>query len=297
MGDTALFTTNQIEAIAKIICDNLSMTEIQARLVEEGIPTNLSANSAKRGYLKETLENWQNSTKDPNYILRFIEYVMQPINFIGRDETKAILLNGLRSALSYCGYELHDDGIISDRASNTVSYSEPESSPSIVIPHDVRNDDDVPLGIRESLEKFRKRHPNSQKTGFIMMRFGSTLAHTRITNAIKNTLMLHGLEALRADDEEYNPDLFSNIQTYMHGCGFGIAIFERFESDEFNSNVGLEIGYMLALRKPVCLVKDKTLKTLQTDLMGKQYKPFDPQNIEATVSNELIKWLRDYNLF
>ena len=27
-----------------------------------------------------------------------------------------------------------------------------------------------------------------------------------------------------ARDKEYHEDLYPNIQTYMHGCGFGIAI-------------------------------------------------------------------------
>ncbi len=74
---------------------------------------------------------------------------------------------------------------------------------------------------------------------------------------------------------------------------FGIALFERLEEDEFNPNVSLEVGYLRALRKPVCLLKDKTLKTLQTDLVGKLYKSFDPQDPKKTIPRELENWLRD----
>jgi hypothetical protein len=84
--------------------------------------------------------------------------------------------------------------------------------------------------------------------------------------------------------------------TYMYGCGFGIAVYERLEGDEFNPNVSLEVGGMLVMGKPVCLLKDKTLRTLNADLMGKLYCPFDPQDPRAGIGRELEKWLRDKHL-
>lgn len=155
---------------------------------------------------------------------------------------------------------------------------------------------DTPIAIKDSLARFRKDHPTPLKTAFIMMRFGSTPAHEAIVQTIKDTLASHGLEAVRADDKEYHTDLLPNIQTYMHGSGFGIAVFERLEAEEYNPNVALEVGYMLALRKPVCLLKDKTLRTLQADLVGKLYRQFDPQRIKQTIKRELDKWLRDQGL-
>ncbi len=53
---------------------------------------------------------------------------------------------------------------------------------------------------------------------------------------------------------------------------------------------------MLAMGKPVCLLKDRTLSTLHTDLIGKLYRPFDPQDIARTVAEVLPKWLRDKGL-
>lgn len=129
-----------------------------------------------------------------------------------------------------------------------------------------------------------------------MMRFGKTKAHGEIVKAIRDTLMNYELSGLRADDKDYHEDLFPNIQTYMHGCQFGIAVFERIEQEDFNPNIALEVGYMLALRKPVLLLKDKTLKHLQTDLVGKLYRPFDPQDPAATIPREVNRWLEDRNL-
>jgi hypothetical protein len=45
----------------------------------------------------------------------------------------------------------------------------------------------------------------------------------------------------------------------------------------------------------VCF-KDKTLKTLHTDLVGKLYKGFDPQDPEVLIGSELERWLNDKGL-
>lgn len=155
---------------------------------------------------------------------------------------------------------------------------------------------DYPLEITESLKKFFQDHPDFQRNAFIMMRFHTTRLHTSIIKAIRNTLDKYSISALRSDDKEYHDDLFGNVLTYLHGCSFGIAVFERLEADDFNPNVSLEVGYMRALRKSVCLLKDKTLKTLQTDLVGKLYKAFDPQDPEGSIPGELEKWLRDKDI-
>ena len=129
-----------------------------------------------------------------------------------------------------------------------------------------------------------------------MMQFGKTKTHNEIVEAIRYALDSHGIMGVRADDKQYHDDLFPNVMTYLYGCGFGIAVFERIEAEEFNPNVSLEVGYMLALKKPVCLLKDRTLKTLHTDLIGKLYKVFDPQNSTETIPEEINQWLSDKGL-
>src|SRR4028118_253955 len=126
---------------------------------------------------------------------------------------------------------------------------------------DVTQVGETPVEIQESLERFKEDYPNSATTAFILMQFGQTRAHEEITAAIKKGLAAPGITGIRADDKEYHEDLFPNVLTYMHGCGLGIAVFERLEVDETNPNVALEVGYLFAMRKPVCLLKDKTLKT------------------------------------
>ncbi|HQU46696.1 MAG TPA: hypothetical protein PK867_28075, partial [Pirellulales bacterium] len=153
-----------------------------------------------------------------------------------------------------------------------------------------------PPEITESLMRFKTDHPDPLKAAFIMMRFGETAAHKNIVAGIGTVLGRHGITGLRADDKQYHDDLFANVATYLFGCGFGIAVFERLENDEFNPNVSLEVGYMFAMKKPVCLLKDKTLKTLHTDLVGKLYKTFDPQNPTGTIPSVVESWLFDKEL-
>lgn len=146
--------------------------------------------------------------------------------------------------------------------------------------------------IAKEIEAFNADY-KGKKTAFIIMQFSKTAAHDKIVSTIKDTLKKHGIVGLRADDKEYADDLFANIKTYMHCCDFGIGVFERILEDNFNPNVSIEVGYMMGLRKKVCLLKDQTLKNLPTDLMGKLYKPFDPQNIEKTLPDQLEKWMQD----
>jgi len=126
-----------------------------------------------------------------------------------------------------------------------------------------------------------------------MMRFSRTGLHRLIAQTIKTCCREHGLVAIRADERDYSDELLSNTRTYMHCCSFGIAVFERLETNEFNPNISLEVGYMMAMGKPVCLLKDRTLTALHTDLVGRLYKEFDPQQAKATISAVLSAWFED----
>ena len=151
----------------------------------------------------------------------------------------------------------------------------------------------VPPEIQQSLQNFRLDHPDPKKVAFIMMKFGKTAAHDRIVQGIKEALTPYGVKAVRADDKDYHADLYPNVLTHIYGCGFGIAVFERIEREDFNPNVSLEVGYIMALGKHVCLLKDQTLSSLQTDLVGKLYKTFDPQDPIASIPPVLTKWMQD----
>lgn len=150
-----------------------------------------------------------------------------------------------------------------------------------------------PPEIAVSLERLRAKYPDPNKLGFLIMRFTEAKPFRRIVEVIKNTAEKHGLVVVRADENGVHADLWGNVRTLLHGCGFGIAVYERIDTNEPNANVGLEVGYLMAMNKPVLLLKDKTVATLQADLAGKLYRPFDPHDPESTVPDQLTKWLED----
>jgi hypothetical protein len=150
-----------------------------------------------------------------------------------------------------------------------------------------------PPEIAMPLDRLRTKYPDPKKLGFLVMRFTAAKPFARIVEIIKETAEKHGLAVVRADEQEFHSDLWGNVRTYLHGCGFGVAVYERIETDEPNANVGLEVGYLLAMNKPVLLLKDKTLEAIQSDLAGKLYKNFDPHDPEGTVPQLLNKWLED----
>lgn len=209
------------------------------------------------------------------------------VDLFGRSEEEArrILLDAIRPA---------------ERA-------KPELAPSFPIPQHVSvphqplaypggSSVEDPPELLPYIDQFRKERADPRKNAFIMMRFGEGRRHQAIVDAIRNSLALHGIVALRADDKTYAEYLMANVRTYMHGCGFGVAVFEHIESETHNPNVALEVGYMLALGKRVCLLKDKTLKQLPTDMMGSLYSEFDLDDVDASIQSALHRWLRQRGL-
>lgn len=153
-----------------------------------------------------------------------------------------------------------------------------------------------PIEIQESLKKIRADFPDPKKVAFIMMQFGETKEHTDILISLRKTLTENGLSGVRADDKTYHDDKLYNILTYLHGCGFGIAVFETITDQSFNPNVSLESGYLMGLHKPICLLKEKKLKTLPSDLVGRLYHEFSIEQCDLTISNVLRNWLSDKDL-
>jgi len=125
------------------------------------------------------------------------------------------------------------------------------------------------------------------------MAFQDTKLHRSVHDVLKDCFARHGLELMRADEHSYSDDLLGNIETYLHGCSFAVAVVERLTTDAFNPNVSFEVGYMSGLGRPVLLLKDKTLPSLQSDLAGRLYREFDIQEPESTIPAHVARWLTE----
>ena len=108
---------------------------------------------------------------------------------------------------------------------------------------------------------------------------------------MKESLEKFSILAIRADEKRFARTLMENVHTYLHCCTFGVAVFERIESNEFNPNVAYEVGYLNALRKPVFLMKDKSLKILPADLLGTLYLEFDTHNLRKSIRAAVRRWI------
>lgn len=147
------------------------------------------------------------------------------------------------------------------------------------------------------LKRFLEDHPEPSRNVFIMMRFSDSPQMKQIHDAIVAGLAEHGMNAVRADDRDYTGELWSNIEVYLTGCQYGIAVFEDIEQRDFNPNVSLELGYLMGRGKRTLLLKEKRLPKIPSDVVHRLYKEFDGYDIENSIRREVGQWIsRDLRL-
>ena len=138
---------------------------------------------------------------------------------------------------------------------------------------------------------FRKLY-EGKKTAFIIMKFSKDERFNKAFEIIKSKLAEYDIIGIRADEQQFARTIWENIKVYMDNADYGIAIAESIEDQYINSNVSVEIGYMLALKKKVCLLKEKSLDKLHSDFAGIIYNEFDIDNVEESLPKTLEKWMR-----
>lgn len=139
------------------------------------------------------------------------------------------------------------------------------------------------------------------KNVFIMMPFRheDDERYERIVKSIKTTLEKYGFKGWMASDKTVTGQLWDNVACFMLACKYGISIFTRVEKEseirvkEFNPNVSLELGFFLSRGKKVLILKDKILPSLQTDLVGHLYEPFDLNKSGAQIPGIIEKWVKE----
>lgn len=154
----------------------------------------------------------------------------------------------------------------------------------------------APIEIRSSLIRFFNDFPNYMNNCFLIMSFENSKFHTEITQLLEKHLHKYQINLIRADYKNYSDELWRNIQTYLHGCRYAFAVFERISTEQFNPNVSLEVGYVLSMQKKICLLKERTLPKLPTDIVGRLYYEFDIQNMNQSIERAIDKWANDIEL-
>lgn len=143
------------------------------------------------------------------------------------------------------------------------------------------------------LGKFHRDHGDSNKNIFLIMRFRDEPPFPEIVSSIESACAQAGINVLRADMKEYSPDLWDNVLVYLYGCGGAIAVFDQINYREFNPNVALEAGFVIATGRPLLVLKDQAIPVLPSDLSGRLYRDFNTYQPSATITPQVTKWLRD----
>lgn len=156
--------------------------------------------------------------------------------------------------------------------------------------------DSAPQRLKSSLFDLFSDWPDYRKNCFLIMPFRETPFHREVHASLKKILSQHGFNLLRADDRAYSDDVFSNIETYIHGSKFAFSVHDRIESDNHNANVSLEIGYFMGQGKHVCLLKEQSVNSLPSDLQGRLYVSFNMFNIEKSLADSIEIWLKNKRL-
>lgn len=166
--------------------------------------------------------------------------------------------------------------------------------------YEIRKNHRYPVKLIDEIGRFKESN-NGKASAFIMTSFREE--HLEIAKKIKKILDKHGIIGYLASEGEggkNDDDLWPNIEVYMHGCDFGIGIYaddeilrdddsdEEMKKARINPNMSQEVGYMLALQKPVCILKDQNLKKIPTDLAGRIYVQYSEKNL----GKKLNDWLK-----
>jgi hypothetical protein len=102
----------------------------------------------------------------------------------------------------------------------------------------------------------------------------------------------HGLEFHLASDRKIVDDLWPNVAAHLWGSQYSIAFFEDRSGAGLNYNLNIEVGSCLVLGRRMAVLKDRGVKKLPTDLVGRIYQEVDLDDPQ-TVSTQIHTWMRD----
>ena len=112
-----------------------------------------------------------------------------------------------------------------------------------------------------------------------------------LISRLRNAVSQHGLVLQVASDGMAEDTLWANVVTYMWASKYAIVLMDSADG-VLNSNVLIEIGGMLMTGRRCAILRDKTVPTMPSDLVGHIYKPTDLSDHAASV--DLIhQWIRD----
>lgn len=151
------------------------------------------------------------------------------------------------------------------------------------------------IDFERKLMSLRKKAKGND-VAFLMMPFQLDKDFEDSSAIIKDKLNEYGVVCNRADKTIVSDDLWENIRIHMHAADYGLAIYEKVEQADYNPNVSIELGYMIALGTPVCLLKERSLPKLPSDMSGKLYFEYDKLSRGKSISDAIARWATTVDL-
>ena len=152
------------------------------------------------------------------------------------------------------------------------------------------------LRYETKLGQFR-REASFEKSVFIMTKFpeGKTKKDaqlSRVITTVRQSIASAGFVPRIASERHYFDDVWSNVELYLLGCRYGIAIVEGHYKPELNPNVAMEWGWMRGLGKDVLfLVEKRAHKYVRADWSGLLRQEFAWQEPGRTIPHHVRGWL------
>ena len=141
-----------------------------------------------------------------------------------------------------------------------------------------------------AIERLLQKFPFETNV-FLITRFPESVTDTSYLDpvrsaipTVKEALHAHGLTLHLASDRQLDDDLLGNVAAHMWACQFGIGVLENRIGRGLNYNVMTEIGAMLMTGRRCALLKDKTIPSMPTDIVGQIYKEIDLDDVRSLSS-------------
>jgi len=116
---------------------------------------------------------------------------------------------------------------------------------------------------------------------FLMVRYQGTQQLHEIRASLVRSLRALGLNPLLAGERAYHPYLWDNICVHMLASRFGVAVFEEIDTRDYNPNIAIELGFMIALGR----------SCLPVDIGSLIYKEFDSYDVSKTIEAAVSNWV------
>jgi hypothetical protein len=149
-----------------------------------------------------------------------------------------------------------------------------------------------PMGAARGLSRILSDAPFEQNV-MLITRFpkGPEDHFAQLIIKLRESVAAHGLVLQVASDGMAEDTLWANVVTYMWASKYAVVLMDSADG-VLNSNVLIEIGGMLMTGRRCAILRDKSVPTMPSDLVGHIYKPTDLSDHDASVA-EIHKWIRD----